>query len=615
MDITTYRIEKESLDGLLNEAGDGKTQLPDFQRGWVWDDDHVKSLLASISLGYPIGAVMMLQTGGETIRFRQRPLKGVSTPVPRDAERLILDGQQRLTSLFQSLRLGRAVQTRDQRGRKIERWYYIDMRRALDENADREEAVISLPADRQVKRFGRDIVEDYSTREREYAAMLFPLSEVFDTDEWMEGFQEHWAYDREKTRFWNTFNKSIVKRFEQYQVPVIELGKDTPKEAVCQVFEKVNTGGVTLTVFELLTATFAADDFQLRPDWRERERRIHSRSILAGVTNTDFLQAVTLLATQERRNAALARGTNQDRAPGIGCKRADMLKLELDEYRRWAEPLMAGFESAAQFLHSQHLYDARFLPYGSQLIPLAAILTELGKDWESHDTREKLARWYWRGVFGELYGGSIETRFARDLPEVVRWIRDDGPEPNTIYDGGFEETRLLTLRTRNSAAYKGIYTLLLRERACDWKTGEESSIQVYFDKSIDIHHVFPQQWCRENGIEAERCDSIINKTPLTARTNRSIGGQAPSEYLEYIEAKVPRDKLDEYLRTHLIEPAHLRADDFDGFFAARRAALLGVIQKEMGKQIASDTVEEGEEPRVDYELIQQDSMTSEDPTY
>ena len=171
MDITTYYIEKESLGGLLDEAGDGRTQLPDFQRGWVWDDDHVRSLLASISLGYPIGAVMMLRTGGETIRFRQRPLEGIPAPATRDAERLILDGQQRITSLFQSLNLGKPVRTYDQRGREIERWYYIDMQRALDENADREEAVISLPADRQVKRFGRDIVEDYSTREREYAAM------------------------------------------------------------------------------------------------------------------------------------------------------------------------------------------------------------------------------------------------------------------------------------------------------------------------------------------------------------------------------------------------------------------------------------------------------------
>ncbi|MDE2718406.1 MAG: DUF262 domain-containing protein [Chloroflexota bacterium] len=531
MDVTGYNINKEPLAGLLGEAGDGRSQLPDFQRGWVWDDEHVRSLLASISLGYPVGTVMMLKAGGEGLRFKQRPFEGAPPPDHEAADRLVLDGQQRLTSLFQSLRLDRPVRTRDQRGREIERWYYIDMQLALDPNADREEAVVSLPADRQIKRFGRDVLKDYSSPKREYEEMLFPLSKVFDADAWMVEFQEFWQYDREKIQFWNTFNRQVVRRFDQYQVPVIELGKDTPKEAVCQVFEKVNTGGVTLTVFELLTATFAADDFELRRDWEDREREIHAQAILSGVANTDFVQAVTLLATLERRKSALRDGTDEDRAPRVGCKRADMLRLGLSDYQRWADPLMEGFKNAARFLHTQHLYDAKFLPYGSQLIPLAAIMTVLGRDWEPHAAREKLTRWYWCGVMGELYGGATETRFARDLPEVVGWIRGDGPEPLTIYDAEFAPARLLTLRTRNSAAYKGVYALLLSEGARDWMTGEESSIQSYFDESIDIHHIFPQKWCGEHGIEPARCDSIVNKTPLTARTNRSIGGAAPSEYL------------------------------------------------------------------------------------
>ena len=529
-------IEKESLRDLLGDAENGSSQLPDFQRGWIWDDDRVRSLLASISLGYPIGAVMMLETGGETVRFKQRPVEGASPPPGREAERLILDGQQRLTSLFQSLRLDHPVQTRDQRGRSIKRWYYIDMQLALDPSADREEAVVSLPEERQIKKFGREIVEDYSTPEREYEAMLFPLSKVFDTFEWRVGFERFWGHAPEKAELWNEFEVSVVKRFEQYPMPVIELDKDTPKEAVCQVFEKVNTGGVTLTVFELLTATFAADNYPLRQDWAQRERAIHALPVLADVTNTDFIQAVTLLATRERREVALRDRADEDRAPGIGCRRSEMLGLKVDEYKRLADPLVDGFKAVARFLHSQHLCDARFLPYGSQLIPLAAILTVLGRDWQPLHAREKLARWFWCGVLGELYGGSTETRFARDLPEVLNWIREDGPEPRTVYDAQFASTRLLTLRTRRSAAYKGIYALLLREGARDWKTGEESSIQSYFDENIDIHHVFPQDWCKNQKppIEPARCDSIVNKTPLTASTNRSIGKKAPSKYLRDI---------------------------------------------------------------------------------
>lgn len=113
---TTFDSTKEAMLDLLRSIREGKTQLPDFQRGWVWDDDHIKSLLASISLSYPIGAVVMLQAGGVDIRFKPRLVEGVEPKDGVQPERLILDGQQRLTSLYQALLLGRAVATTD--GRK-----------------------------------------------------------------------------------------------------------------------------------------------------------------------------------------------------------------------------------------------------------------------------------------------------------------------------------------------------------------------------------------------------------------------------------------------------------------------------------------------------------------
>src|SRR5437667_7990082 len=112
----TFATGEPNLSELLEQAAAGKLQLPDFQRGWVWDDNHVRSLLASVSLAYPIGAVMMLKTGGDEVRFKERPIEG-AIPTSTAAERLILDGQQRLTSLFQSLIMGKPVATRDDRGR------------------------------------------------------------------------------------------------------------------------------------------------------------------------------------------------------------------------------------------------------------------------------------------------------------------------------------------------------------------------------------------------------------------------------------------------------------------------------------------------------------------
>ena len=313
----SFDSTKTPLQDLLARADTGSLQLPDFQRGWVWDDERIRSLLASVSVSFPIGAVMLLQTGGEHIRFKPRPLAG-SPERLRDVEpeTLVLDGQQRLTSLYQALMSREPVETKDAKGKPIRRWYYIDMKQAVRPEADREDAVLSVPEDRLVKAFGGEVTLDVTTPEREYALDLFPVNRIFGSADWRQAYSEHWNFDRDKMRLFNDFEREVIKRFEQYQVPVIELKKETPKEAVCLVFERVNTGGVALTVFELLTAAFAADDFQLRDDWNAREKRLkEGHPVLRGLQNDDFLQAISLLVTQARRREALAPGRPPTRRP------------------------------------------------------------------------------------------------------------------------------------------------------------------------------------------------------------------------------------------------------------------------------------------------------------
>ncbi len=604
--ISTFDSTKELLPDVLKSIGVGKTQLPDFQRGWIWDDDHIKSLLASIALSYPIGAVMMLETGSSEVRFRPRLIEGVVLNHPVAPERFILDGQQRLTALFQSLYSGKVVETTDNRGNPIKRWYYLDIDKALGPNGDFEEAIVGVPEDRLVRNFRGEVQADYSSLEKECAAEFLPLSIVFDTvalTNWqMKYLQVDSGQMPERLERWNVLWTTVIQRFLQYQIPLIILRKDTPKEAVCQVFEKVNTGGVPLTVFELLTATYAADDFNLREDWEKRQKILRQKKVLGSIESSDFLQAVTLLATRAKRLAALEQGKPPGEAPGISCKRKDILKLSLREYQTWADAVTEGFERAAKLLFSQKLFSARDLPYRTQLTPLAAILAILGDKVEQDGVRNKLARWYWCGVFGELYGGTLETRFAKDLPEVLAWV-DGGPEPATIVDANFTPTRLLTLRTRNSAAYKGLYALLMRDGCLDFRSGEPIDVQVYFDDKIDIHHIFPQDWCKIRGIDPRRADSIVNKTPLAARTNRMVGNNPPSLYLARLQkhAGIEDARMDDILRSHVIEPVHVRADDFDAFFQAREAALLARIENAMGKPIAREALPEPTEAVTDYQ--------------
>jgi hypothetical protein len=595
----TFDSRDLAMDGLLDNILVGKVQLPDFQREWVWDDEHVKSLLASVSLSYPIGAIMMLEADTSNMTFKPLPLKGVALNDGQLPEHLVLDGQQRLTSLFLALRSGIAVPTKDARKSPIKRWYYIDIKKALNPYEDREEAIFSVPEDKILRDFRSQPIADFSTPENEFEAEVFPLAEILDSSDWQLAYYKLWKYDPEHMERYTEFHENVVKRFQAYQVPAIVLAKETPKEAVCQVFEKVNTGGVSLTVFELLTATYAIDGFELRKNWKAREQKLREdkapRSLRA-LVETDFIQAITLLATRARRAVAKAAGDDPERLPAISARRKDMLRLKLADYLEYADRVQEALLAAGRLLSSQKVFTARDLPYKTQLVPLAAILVALGQKAENEGVRQKLIRWYWCGVLGELYGATTETRFARDLAEVVAWV-SGGPEPATVAEALFNRDRLFTMRTRNSAAYKGLYALLMRDGGRDLRTGETIEIASYFDEAIDIHHLFPQRWCLDHGIDMGRCNSIVNKTPISGKTNRMIGGNAPSDYLARMQksAEIAPGAMDEILGSHLADPVAMRADDFGVFYAAREAAILQRIEAAMGKPVVGGSGVELEE--------------------
>ncbi len=581
---------------LLKDVACGKLRLPEFQRDWKWDVDRIASLLASVSLGYPVGVVMLLEIGGSDVQFATRLISGVTdAEAEKPAERLILDGQQRLTSLYQSLAAGRPVQTQDTRKVRLERCFYLNMEESLDDDGDREAAIVAMPPDRvQRDNFGKDIVLDLSSRALEISQEYFPLEIVFDS-----AAVDAWSYDyvqlepenaADRLRRWSTFKRDVLGNITSYTVPVIVLRKETPREAICTVFEKVNTGGVVLDVFELLTATFAASEFDLRKDWEARRKRLEDHKVLRGVQNTDFLQAISLLATRERRRV-WSEG-DSDKAPAISCKRKDILRLSREEYERWAPEAEKGFLWAAAFLTGEMIYEARDVPYRTQIVPLAAIHVALGSSAEAIGKVQKIRRWYWCGVLGELYGGAIETRFANDFQQVTDWCNGAEGEPITVYESSFDPGRLLTLRTRNSAAYKGIYALLMKGGSKDWLYDQDITIATHHSLAVDIHHIFPKRWCNTNKIDGLRRESIVNKTAISAVTNRKIGGQAPSVYLPKLqrEAETTPQELRRRIEQHYVDYDALGRDDFSAHFEARRASLLELIAAAMGKAIVEPSV-------------------------
>ena len=575
-----------SVSDILSSIEKKDVQLPDFQRGWVWDDYRIRALIASISSSYPIGAVMFLEYGGDNVRFKYRTFTSKDTSVRPD--KLVLDGQQRLTSIFCSMYSKKVVETITEKKAPIKRFYYLDIEKCLDDNIDRVDAIISIAEDKvQRSNFNRDIDLDISTREKEFEKHMFPLNVVFDNEacsEWRNDYQAHHDYDKNILKIYTQFDTRVLRTIQSYKIPVITLDKSTPKEAVCQVFENVNTGGVALTVFELVTATFAAEDFELRKDWDKRAENFSKHSVITNVSATDFLTAMSLLVGYKRWKL----GGN-----AVSCKKKDVLNLMLKEYIENADILTAAFVDASKFLQEQRIFSGRDLPYSTQLIPLAATFSLLGGAIHEITIKNKIARWYWCGVFGEMYGGANETRYALDVNGLMAWIIEGASEPDTINRSYFNPIRLITLQTRLSAAYKGVMALLLKAGCKDFVSGSSMDFTTFIDEAVDIHHIFPRAYA-EKLYKREKWNSIVNKTPLFARTNRILSGYAPSIYLEKIERadKVNKEELDKHLSSHLINIEYIRADNFDDYFADRAKAILDLISESMGKTIANRDSEE-----------------------
>ena len=594
-------ISPQSLDTnlsqLLEEVNTGKTQLPEFKRDWTWDDNRIRGILASLSQGYPMGAIMRLQYGNPDIKFKYRTIQGVGEKevIP---DFLVLDGQQRLTSIYQATYSQKPVATKTDKGKEIERYYYLSMEKCMDENEDRLDAVIAVPPDRKTKEnFDRDIKLDLSNQDKEYEQKMFPVNIVFDSNalmKWQFGYMMHYSGQNEAVKLLEDFQREVITTIISYKLPVITLSKETPREAVCKVFENVNTGGVPLTVFELVTATYATREFNLRDDWKVCKKQIRGiddtlrTDLLDGIDETTFLTAVALYTSYVDKQAG--------KIGAVSCKKKDVLNLTFESYVANRDQVLLGFRIARDFLLKyQYVFRQRDLPYTTQLIPLAAICAFLGKSkCNEANTIAILSRWYWCGILGEMYGGANETRYANDIEDVVDEVLQRHSQSRTVNSAFFSATRLLTLRTRLSAAYKGIMALLYKAKCRDFMNDTTIDIVNSMLEAPDIHHIFPEAYCEKMGIKQQRYNSIVNKTPILPATNRSIGGNAPSEYIKIILKKVnnlTEEELKARIESHCINYDALAADDFDTYFIDRAKKLLNLIESAMGKPVADRSAE------------------------
>jgi hypothetical protein len=578
-----FKSDNEKLSTLLNQVQNHEIQLPDFQRGWVWEDTRIRALLASLTKGFPIGAIMLLESGGD-FNFKCKNIEG-SGDEEKEPQLMILDGQQRMTSTFLAMRSKNPVNTMTDQNKPIKRYYYLNMNTALNSEVDRYDSIIAVDENKQIREnIGRDIVLDLSTREKEFENKMIPfniLSDQNELNEWRNEYQKFYNFNSEDIKQYQDIDDTILQQVVNYEVPYIKVLKNTPKEAVCQVFENVNQGGKPLTVFELITATFAADNFDLKEHWQSIKDEFSKYDTLKNFDNTSFLIAMTLLV-------AMRNGKT------VSCKRKDVLNLNYKDYADNEADLKNGFIKMYKLLVEMNIFSSNDIPYNTQFIPLSVICTLFGQEIENVSIKDKIKQWFWCGVFGELYGGANETRYANDVKQLYDWIKGGTEIPKTISDSNFSTMRLIGLQTKNSAAYKGIMALILGNKSLDWINGSEMGLQTYLDERSDIHHIFPQDYCIKMNYDKKKWNSIINKTPLYFSTNRYIGGVAPSDYIDKIERNknIAKDRIKVYVESHLIDYDLLYSNNFEEHIITRAINILNEIEKATGKKITDRTSED-----------------------
>lgn len=548
-----------ALKDLLAEIHNRSAVLPDFQRDFVWEPGATQELIVSIANNYPAGSILRVRDAKHV--FAVREFEGAPALNGAKHTFLVLDGQQRLTSLYQAFYgVG-------------EHRYYLDLNELIA-GADFEEAIFHERATTK-RALAR---EQFEVQARELLLPLWVLKGGAG------GFLQ-WILQvtnplptEDRTRMLDALtrlNDHWIKPIDDYHFPVVTLSDKTEPDALCTIFETLNRTGVKLSVFELLTARFWPQNIQLRALW-DKARADHPVFEDFGLDPYYVLQAISLASRK---------------APS--CKRSAVLNLEASDISQWWNRVVSGLATGIEILRDDcKVVLPKWLPYDTMLPPLGAVLALAGnpKNAEAGAQREKLKRWFWCAVFGQVYESASNSKSAKDVVEIMPWLAG-GPEPESVASFRFDPRALRDVTPRQRAIYRGTICLILGGGARDFHTQAVITGKLMAEEGIDDHHLFPAAYLERKGVTPARVrDCVLNRTLIDRTTNQMISDRAPSDYLNEIK-HTKGFPFDAVLTSHGLPigaQSPLVRDEFDAFLAWRQNHLWHEIQRVTGATAAAD---------------------------
>ena len=519
---------RQAIEKVLN----GQLRIPAFQRGFVWDADLVAYLMDSIYKNFPFGSLILWRTKSQLRTERQL---GPFTLPDRDPDYpidYVLDGQQRLTSIF-------GVFQTD-----------IDPDPQADVGWTRVFYDFEAQEDLQESRFV-SVEEDKLDPARH-----FPIGSFFDPVEYRQATD---SLNEDRVREID----SVQAVFKEATIP-IQLIETDDRAKVAIVFERVNRLGVELDTFQLLSAWTWSEDFDLQERFRDLSEELEPFGFAEIGSETNLLL-----------RCCSAVVVNDVSAPSL-------LSLNGAEVRERFAEIENGLRGAIDFLRTNlHVQKLDNLPHAAALVPLTVFFAAPeGEEISVTDTqRDELLRWFWRSSFARRFSGAVLRNLKRDLTEAKSLRKTGEPGlaaiPASIDAEWFIENQF----TIGAVNTKTFILLLAQQPPLSFVSGNPVSLQSVLQayNRTEFHHLFPRAYLQGNGFKSPDINRLVNFAFLSRSDNRALGGVAPSSY----RGRIPKRKDAEILARALV-PESLFQDDYGKFMKDRSELLADEAAKRAG---------------------------------
>lgn len=421
-----FQTPSYTIDQLVKWIDTGRLALPEFQREFVWPPSKVVDLLDSVSRGWPVGSVLLLE-GPQP--FQPKPIDR-GPALGGDVRYYVLDGQQRITALYHAVSDVSDIV------------YLVDFEALAKEGS--EDYVTWMKRKQATKE--APTVGDRAAR---YQAKI---SEVFDAQKF-HFWQSHLPAGKasEATGLRERFISGL--KSQVYKLPTIQLVQEIKLEALARIFETVNRNGVRLNAFDLMVAVLYPHQFNLREQW-ENAQATHPQ---LKAFDVDGLEVLKLIALRERR---AQQGQRQTLTVG-GVRQGDVLMVPPSRIRADWERAVAAYVNALELGRKAHGVS------GPSLVPADAMLLTLAFALDQGISEVRIREWYWSSVMTQSYSQGANTRVTSDADRLVA---DDADWRVTVDYSDLESTLAEPVK-RNQTLMRGIAGLLVARGARDIVNG------------------------------------------------------------------------------------------------------------------------------------------------